>query len=141
METWQYLGSDMRLVVGRGFSVEVMNKYELVPSMSRRGNCYDNAVAEIFFSTLKTNWSMTRTSEHSIRLVEQSSNTLRCSITAIACISFWATNLPAIMKGCKLLLKPLSAKSGLPQGVSVFLLRFFFLAGCKRPPPQPLWPR
>lgn len=32
---------------------EALNKYELVPSMSRRGNCYDNAVAESFFSTLK----------------------------------------------------------------------------------------
>lgn len=25
----------------------------MVPSMSRKGNCYDNAVAESFFSTLK----------------------------------------------------------------------------------------
>jgi len=32
---------------------EALNKYELVPSMSRRGNCFDNAVAESFFSTLK----------------------------------------------------------------------------------------
>ena len=28
--------------------------HELVPSMSRRGNCYDNAVVESFFGTLKT---------------------------------------------------------------------------------------
>jgi transposase InsO family protein len=32
---------------------KALNKYELVPSMSRRSNCYDNAVAESFFSTLK----------------------------------------------------------------------------------------
>jgi putative transposase len=30
-----------------------LKKYHVVPSMSRRGNCYDNAVAESFFKTLK----------------------------------------------------------------------------------------
>ena len=29
------------------------NKHNIIPSMSRRGNCYDNTVAESFFKTLK----------------------------------------------------------------------------------------
>ena len=30
-----------------------IKKYNITPSMSRRGNCYDNAVAESFFKTIK----------------------------------------------------------------------------------------
>lgn len=29
-------------------------EYRIAPSMSRRGNCYDNAIAENFFSILKS---------------------------------------------------------------------------------------
>jgi len=32
----------------------VLDEYGLIPSMSRKGNCWDNAVAESFFATLKT---------------------------------------------------------------------------------------
>ena len=32
---------------------EFLKQYNIIPSMSRRGNCYDNAVAESFFKTLK----------------------------------------------------------------------------------------
>ena len=32
----------------------VLDAHEIVCSMSRRGNCYDNAVMESFFSTVKT---------------------------------------------------------------------------------------
>ena len=32
----------------------VLRRHAVTPSMSRRGNCWDNAVAESFFSTLKT---------------------------------------------------------------------------------------
>lgn len=31
----------------------LLARHGIVPSMSRKGNCYDNAVAESFFSTLK----------------------------------------------------------------------------------------
>ena len=32
---------------------EFLEQHNLVPSMSRRGNCWDNAVAESFFNLLK----------------------------------------------------------------------------------------
>lgn len=42
---------------GRQYSstayVETLRKHGMVQSMSRKGNCYDNAVAESFFSSLK----------------------------------------------------------------------------------------
>ena len=33
---------------------QLLRQYEIQPSMSRKGNCWDNAVAESFFHTLKT---------------------------------------------------------------------------------------
>jgi transposase InsO family protein len=32
----------------------LLSKHRVQPSMSRKGNCWDNAVVESFFSTLKT---------------------------------------------------------------------------------------
>ena len=34
--------------------VKLLGKYGVVRSNSRKGNCWDNAVAESFFKTLKT---------------------------------------------------------------------------------------
>lgn len=35
---------------------EQLSDYKMVQSMSAKGNCWDNAVSESFFSTLKKNW-------------------------------------------------------------------------------------
>lgn len=40
-----------------------IEKLKLVQSMSRKGNCWDNAVAESFFATLKSEWLCGRTLE------------------------------------------------------------------------------
>ena len=34
----------------------MLKTHGMVSSMSRKGNCWDNAVAESFFKTLKTEW-------------------------------------------------------------------------------------
>lgn len=45
---------------GSQYSVEefrnLLKKHQMIPSMSRTGNCWDNAVAESFFHTLKTEY-------------------------------------------------------------------------------------
>ena len=35
---------------------ELLKRRGLVPSMSRKGNCWDNAVMERFFGSLKSEW-------------------------------------------------------------------------------------
>lgn len=37
--------------------IEILNSYKLIRSMSGKGTCFDNAVIESFFSTLKTKCS------------------------------------------------------------------------------------
>ena len=34
--------------------MQIINQHGIIQSMSRKGNCWDNAVAESFFSTIKT---------------------------------------------------------------------------------------
>lgn len=45
--------TDQGTVYGSASYRAVLAKHALLPSMSRRGNCHDNAVAESFFSSLK----------------------------------------------------------------------------------------
>jgi putative transposase len=53
----------------------------LAPSMSRRGNCWDNAVAETFFSSLKKNVSESEYIKPGTWPGRISSIILRCSTT------------------------------------------------------------
>jgi len=45
--------SDQGVLYASGSYVELLKKYGMLRSMSGKGNCYDNAVAESFFSSLK----------------------------------------------------------------------------------------
>ncbi len=49
-----YLHSDQGFQYTSQAYFTLIKKYGITPSMSRRGNCYDNAPAENFFSILKT---------------------------------------------------------------------------------------
>ena len=48
------LHSDQGFPYTSGAYFQLTQQYAITPSMSRRGNCFDNAMAENFFSTLKT---------------------------------------------------------------------------------------
>ena len=45
--------TDRGSIYGSDEYVKKLTNHRLIPSMSRKGDCYDNAVAESFFSTLK----------------------------------------------------------------------------------------
>ena len=57
----QYVASDYR---------ELLAAHQLVPSMSRRANCYDNAVAESFFASLR--WELLERRQWSTRATVRS---------------------------------------------------------------------
>ena len=67
--------SDRGSVYGSGDFRELLVENRIVPSMSRKGDCYDNAVAESFFHTLK------------VELIFQ--NEYKLKISAIFSISEW----------------------------------------------------
>ena len=61
---------------------QLLSQHRLTASMSRRGNCYDNAFIESFFSSLKYELVYYHRSTASPRLVLRSSITSKPSITA-----------------------------------------------------------
>mgnify|MGYP003298149910 FL=1 len=60
MQKEKKVAAELQLHSDQGFQYtsqayfKLTQKYGITPSMSRRGNCYDNAMAENFFSILKT---------------------------------------------------------------------------------------
>jgi hypothetical protein len=67
------------------------------PSMSRIGNCYDNAKAEAFFSTLKTESFPVSKIFQKPRPAPRSSNTSRCTTTTDVFIARWLIKARASM--------------------------------------------
>jgi putative transposase len=45
--------TDQRRLYASTIYAQLLSRFGILPSMSRRGNCYDNAVVESFFSSLK----------------------------------------------------------------------------------------
>ncbi len=60
----------------------ILKEHHVIQSMSRKGNCWDNAVSESFFHTLKTELVHQCTSlKREVKLNTQYLNILRCFIT------------------------------------------------------------
>lgn len=72
---------------------QLMDRSGMVPSMSRKKDCWDNAVAESFFATLKHELIWVRTSQPEARRGRKSLSTSRCFITGYAFTRPWATAL------------------------------------------------
>lgn len=53
--------SDRGVQYASGPFQALLQAWHIVPSMSAKGNCYDNATMESFWSTLKTEWLQSRT--------------------------------------------------------------------------------
>jgi putative transposase len=82
--------SDQGSQYGSDDWVRFLREHNLEPSMSRRGNCWDNAVAESFFSSLKKSVSRNASIKPATWRVRMSSITSRCSTIEPAVTVTWA---------------------------------------------------
>jgi putative transposase len=60
---------------------QLLRQFGMQPSMSRKGNCWDNAPMESCWGSLKPNWCITAASPPASRLRARSRNTSRSSTT------------------------------------------------------------
>jgi transposase InsO family protein len=87
----------------------------MTPSMSRKGNCYDNAVAESFFSTLKNDSSITRRITRGTKLAGRSSRSSKGFIIASASIRASRTSVRWSSSDGSMILNLVSTKPGPAQ--------------------------
>jgi transposase InsO family protein len=83
--------SDRRSQYAGGKYRELIGKAHLTQSMSRKGECLDNAPMESFFASLKKNWCTASALERARRPMLLSLNTSRFSTTGSAGIPASAT--------------------------------------------------
>src|SRR5262245_1497285 len=76
---------------------QLLTQHGIQPSMSRKGTCWDNAVAESFLHTLKTALIYTENRTHTRQPRQRYLSILRCSITASAVIQRMAISLHCSM--------------------------------------------
>ena len=78
---------------------QMLTQHGFVKSMSRKGDCWDNAVAESFFKAIKTGLIYQYTFSPEFRPGSKSLNISSPAKTASGDIRLWATKLPANMNG------------------------------------------
>jgi transposase InsO family protein len=74
----------------------------LSPSMSRRGNCWDNAEAESFFSNLKSERAKKRITAHGLKPSQRSLITSKVSTIAFGVTSISINSVPLSSRDVKL---------------------------------------
>ncbi len=73
--------SDQGIQYASGSYLELMKQHGMVRSMSGRGNCYDNAVVESFFSSLKNESFTIEITTEEMKLDRKFLSTSNCSTT------------------------------------------------------------
>jgi transposase InsO family protein len=68
----------------------LLKAHGIAGSMRRKGDCWDNAVVESFFGSLKSERVQWRSYQTREQARGTSSRTSRCSTTAAGCIRTWA---------------------------------------------------
>lgn len=115
--------TDQGTIYASGGYRSILKQHGMIASMSRKGDCHDNAVAESFFGNLKNELTWHRTFNTRNEARAESLITSRCSTTGSGCIKHLATSAQCGMKSNMLLsLNHLSVESGAAQVLNCSML-------------------